>query len=177
MKFTKQILLALALVVSFAGTAVAQSNWSANLNGTYVVGDMVGVFNVSADTAIVDGDLVEADTSTVTNGPGAKRLGVRKLALTASSAGRCLGIAVGNIGRRATGKVLIRGYHPGAFIGVSNVGVNGYIKISRTVPGSFAVADTMNGAVGIAVGRTSASTSTGVRYKYRVWFWGTKIAS
>ena len=156
-------------------SAFAQSNWSSNLNGDYAVGDMAGVFNVSADTLIRSGDLVEADTSTVI-GPGRYRLGVRKLALTATSALRCAGIAVNDIPRRGTGKILTRGYHPGAFVSGSAVAGNAPIKISRTVPGSFIVGDTTSANVGWVVSRTSTSTSTGVRYKYKRWFWGSKVA-
>ncbi len=174
MKFAKQILLTLALVgaMAFAGNASAQSNWSDNLNGSHAVGDMVGVYNVSADTVIAEGDLVESDTTTVTNGPGRFRLGVKKLGLTASSRLRCIGIAVSRIGTKSVGKVLIRGYHPGAFVGISNASGYAPIKISTTVPGSFAIGDTTAANCGYIVGRTSASTSSGVRYKYRVWFWG-----
>lgn len=155
-------------------TAFAQSNWSQTLDGSGPVGDMAGVFNVSADTLIRDGDWVEADTTTVT-GPGRNRLGVKKLALTASSAMRCLGIAVGDIPRRGVGRVLTRGYHPGTYGAASNIGIFAPIKISRTVPGSFAVGDTTAANIGVNFGRTSASVSTGTRYKYKVWYWGRPI--
>lgn len=154
-------------------SAFAQSNWSTDLGGTGAVGDMAGCVNVSADTNIVAGDLVEQDTTTVANASGRYRMGVKKLALTASSRLRCLGIAVDNIPKgRGVGRVLTRGYHPGAFVGISNASALAPIKISTTVPGSFAIGDTVAANIGYIIGRTSAAVSTGTRYKYRVMFWG-----
>lgn len=158
---------------AFPTEANAQAAISADFRGSGPVGIMMSVYNVSADTNIVDGDVCIVDTSaTVSN-----RLGVRKLTLGLAVNSRAAGIAVGNIQKGGgPGKLLVWGYHPGAFVGLSNLAVNSPIKISRTIPGSFALADTIPGTCGWAISRTSAAVSSGTRYKYKVWFFGPRTA-
>ena len=158
MKFAKQILLALALVVAFAGTAGAQASINSSKFGTEPNGLMLSVFNTT-DSTIVDGSVVCADTT-----GSIKHFGVRNWLPASQQRYRVVGIAVGRIPGRGTGKVLLAGYHPRVIMnGLATTTAFGAIEISLAVNGSMAPADSAANAIGYTLGY-NAGVITGTRY-------------
>lgn len=161
--------------LSWAQQALSYSPFGQNS----AVGTFIGVANVQ-DSVLYDGELVMADTNSVAvTAGGIRRIGVKHYDGTSLGKARVLGIVAGDIqksSKRGTGRVLIWGYHPAAYVAQSNLGVNQPIKIGGTVA-CFSALDTTITGVGYAISRTSASTSTvntGPRYRYKVYFFGTK---
>lgn len=162
---------------SLAQQALTYSPFGQN----YAVGTFVGVANVQ-DSVLYDGELVMADTnSTALASGGIRRIGVKHYDGTNLNKCRVVGIVAGDIpksSKRGTGRVLVWGYHPAAYINISNLAVNGLISAGAT-NACLAKQDTLAGVAGYAISRTSAATSTvntGPRYRYKVYFWGTKYA-
>jgi len=169
-----------AVVLTFAvGTshipALAQQALTYSRTGNTAVGTFVGVYNV-ADSTLFDGELVMADTSTAAAG-GLTRIGVKRFDGTALGRCRVVGIVAGDIPKsslRGSGRVLIWGYHPAAYVGLSDLAANRPIKLGL-INAMFQGADTLEAQVGYAISRTSAATSTvntGPRYRYKVFYTG-----
>lgn len=145
------------------------------------VGTFIGVANVQ-DSVLYDGELVMADTNTtaITAG-GVRRIGVRHYDGGNLNKSRVLGIVAGDIpksSKRGTGRVLIWGYHPAAYLNASNIAANALISASAT-NSCLGKQDTLSAVAGYAIGRSSAATSTvntGPRYRYKVYFFGTRLA-
>lgn len=174
----KKILILASLVAAFAVTAASAQPYSP-FGGSTAVGVFMPVANAQ-DSVLYVGELVCADTTTSTL--NIKRIGVRRFDGTALLRARIVGIVSGNdipkSSKRGTGQVLVWGYHPAAYVAVSNLAVNRPIKLGL-VNAMFEGADTLEAACGYAISRTSAATSTvntGPRYRYKVYFWGVKLA-
>lgn len=159
--------------------ALTYSPFAVGQAGASAVGTFIGVANAQ-DSILYDGELVCSDTTASTSS-NVRRIGVRRFDGTALLRARIVGIVAGDIpksSKRGTGRVLVWGYHPAAYVGLSNLGVNSAIKIGL-LNAMFQGADTLEAACGVAISRTSASTSTvntGPRYRYKVYFWGTRLA-
>lgn len=158
----------------------AQVGGSYSIYGqTYAVGNFVGVAN-AVDSILYDGELVMVDTTTAASS-NIKRIAVKRFDGTALGRLRVIGIVAGNIPKsslRGTGKVLTWGFHPRAYVGLSNLAANSAIKIGL-LNAMFQGADTLEAGCGYAISRSSASTSTvntGPRYQYKVYFWGNRVA-
>lgn len=144
------------------------------------VGVFIPVANVQ-DSVLYDGELVCADTSAV-SALNVKRIGVRRFDGTSLMRPRIIGIVaqptIDKSSKRGTGRVLIWGYHPKAYVGAINVAVNTPIKVGL-LNAMFQTADTLEAACGYAISRSSATASTvntGPRYQYKVFFFGTRAA-
>lgn len=165
------LILALCVSAGLSATASAQASLlNYDKLGTSPVGEMMTVWNTT-DSAIVDGSIVVIDTTA-----SIKRIGVRNY--IQNNRFRVLGIAAGEIpksSKGSPGKVLIRGYHPRALVGASNVAAATTLKISLSVNGSFSAADTVGGVSAWVLG-SNAGVYPGVRYKYKVWFLGPRVA-
>lgn len=172
MRSFKILLLAL-VVTAVAGTAQAQ-NLLVNPQDNTAYGLKMPVYN-STDSLILDGDLVMADSTASTAYINSDRPVVRKYLGLSLDRPRVLGIAVGNINKSSqggTGTILIWGYHPKAFVGVSTAAAKAVLKVG--LAGGFQVADTLECGCGYVIGMSSATPATGPRYRYKIWFTGTK---
>lgn len=168
MKFTKQILLALALCVGLATSASAQVSISDQKSGTHAVGIMISVWN-AVDSVIVNGSVVMADTTTASTRPI-----VRNYLGVALDRGRIIGIAVGSIPKKSAntpGKVLIWGYHPSALVAASNIGAKTALKIGLISGSMASAADSVSMQCGYLIGN-NATVLSGTRYSAKVWFFG-----
>lgn len=170
----KFLVLTIAALAFTAGVASAQANFgSYTRTETGVVGQVCVGWNASADTVIVEGDLVSFDTTSTV-----KRIAVRKLGITNITRLQFLGIAVDRIaaGTGNSGRILLWGYHPRACVAVSGATARQQLKYSLTVPGSFSLADTVGSIAAVILGGNSTVFS-GTRYKYKVWLYpGLRVA-
>lgn len=176
----KYLILALALVAFAAGSAHAQAvspySWDAGTaQGKTAVGVFVPVVN-AVDSVLYDGEVVMVDTTAAT-GTNVKRIAVRRYSGTLSDRFRIIGVVaqtqIAKSSQRGTGRVLIWGYHPAVYVGVSNAGAKAPLK-AGAVMASLSVADSVSMAVGYVIGGVAGTSTvnTGPRYRYRVFWTG-----
>lgn len=157
-------------------TASAQGPGPYYKNGTSAVGIFVAGFN-AVDSVLFNGEVVMVDTTASTVQGGVKRVAIRRYLGVLSDRFRVIGIVadtrIAKSSQQGVGRVLIWGYHPAAYVGVSNAGAKAPIKVGA-VAAAFSVADSVSEAVGYVIGGNAGTSTvnTGPRYTYRVFLTG-----
>lgn len=171
MKNLKLFILALALSgLTVAGIASAQEGTMIGqaFGATYTQGIGLSAYN-TADSTILDGSLVQIDTTSTK-----LRFGVKLYTGTLSDRKRIVGLAWGDIPKSSlnrSGRVLLFGFHSFARVSTSNIAAGAPLRVG-TLQGSMKDAgDSMSMQCGYVVRGASGTIKQG-RYGAATWFWG-----